>query len=80
MTTTSSHVCSINRCPQNAVTREDGRIGSWFVTIHYCHEHAREMREATPVGPLGIDPAKLEVKPAGTDQPSSTTGRFPGIA
>jgi hypothetical protein len=53
--------------------------GHWYVTIFYCDEHAREMREGTPLGPTGIDPAKLRVEPVGRRTPSMQPGRFPGI-
>jgi hypothetical protein len=72
--------CSIQNCPAPATTSETGEVaGHWYVTIFYCDEHAREMREGTPLGPTGIDPAKLRIEPVGRRIPSMQPGRFPGI-
>ncbi len=72
--------CSINGCPSAAVHTEFGEVGGWFVTIFYCDEHARQMREGTPLGPVGIDSSKLRVEPLGSDTQQSPENRFPGIA
>jgi hypothetical protein len=80
MTSDETRTCALNRCPNAAVTEEAGRIGGWNIVIPYCDEHARQMREGTPVGPLGIDPAKVVIEPVGADQPATQPGRFPGIA
>ena len=80
MAEVKGRVCSINRCVNAATAEESGRIGRWDVTIFYCHEHARELREGTPLGPAGIDGSKVSIDPVGSSTPPSQPGRFPGIA
>jgi hypothetical protein len=80
MAENTTQTCSMNQCPNPAVSEDQGRVGGWDVTIFYCHEHAREMREGTPVGPLGIDASKVRIDPVGAGEPATRPGRFPGIA
>ena len=58
--------CSVNLCENKATEEEHGDLPHWRVTIHYCREHARELEQGTPIGPLGIDPARVRIEPHGT--------------
>ena len=58
-------ICSMNNCPQTAVHGESAASEHWLVTILYCAEHYRELRQGTPLGPLGVDPARVVVEPLG---------------
>lgn len=75
----SGHACSVRACPQPAIASEQGEVGHWLVTVYYCDEHARELAEGTPLGPVGIDSARVEIAPIGESEPR-TGGLFPGIA
>jgi hypothetical protein len=70
--------CSLRECPRPATRSERGRVGHWRIEIPYCEEHARELREGVPLGPLGINPCQLHVDPVGTKVPR-VGGSFPGI-
>jgi hypothetical protein len=72
--------CSIQACVNQATHSEFGEVGHWFVTIFFCDEHARQLREGTPVGPAGIDPSTVRVEAIETNTPAHTPGRFPSIA
>jgi hypothetical protein len=72
--------CSISRCLSPAVHSEHGRVGHWYVTIFYCDEHARELQQGTPLGPIGVDTERLRVEPVGDKDTPQVTNRFPGIA
>ena len=61
-------LCSMNNCPSPAVHGESAVTPHWTVTILYCAEHHRELEKGTPLGPLGVDPARLVVEPLGTKE------------
>ena len=71
-------LCSLNRCASKAVDHDIGDVGPWVVTVFYCREHARQLREGTPLGPVGIDSSRVLVEPTGTTEPVRPS-RFPGI-
>jgi len=71
-------LCSVNRCPQRALTSESGEIGQWIVVIPYCEEHANELRHGTPLGGVGLDSSRLQVAPLDEAKPQPG-GRLPGI-
>lgn len=80
MTETSAfETCSVNLCLSPAVTTEHARVGHWYVTIFYCDEHARELEQGTPLGPVGLDQRKIRIEPLGAVVPSPQPGRMPGI-
>jgi hypothetical protein len=72
--------CSVNHCLSPAVHSEHGTVGHWYVTVFYCAEHHRELEAGTPLGPLGVDAAKLRVEPVEGSEIPPVTNRFPGIA
>jgi hypothetical protein len=67
--------CSIRNCSRPAIESETGGTERWEVSVFYCDEHIRELREGVPVGPVGIDPAKAEFTPRGAAEPR-TGGRW----
>lgn len=71
--------CSVNNCPEPAVTSDSGEIGQWVIVIPYCAEHARELEEGTPLGSVGLDASRLEVRPREGTEPQPGGGRIPGI-
>jgi hypothetical protein len=68
-------LCCLLNCPNTAVTTEEGELEHWRVSIAYCDEHARELRQGTPLGPVGIDSSRVEVRPKGVAGPQ-TGGRW----
>ena len=72
--------CSISRCMSPAVHSEYGQVGHWFVTIFYCHEHARELEARTPLGPIGIDRARVRIESLDGNDAPLAPDRFPGPA
>ena len=62
----SEFLCSIRNCPRPASETERAESEHWVVTIAYCYEHARELKQGVPLGPMGIDAARLLVEPKGT--------------
>lgn len=66
---TEERLCSLHNCPSEAVRVEEGKVGRWRVRIFYCYEHARALEQGTPLGPLGIDPSRLDVEPVGVSEP-----------
>ena len=62
-------LCCISNCPLPGTDMERSESEHWTVIIHYCHEHARELHQGTPLGPVGVDPSRLEVEPKGTKVP-----------
>jgi hypothetical protein len=74
----ATRLCSLNNCPREAVRTDTGRIGPWQVAIYYCYEHARELEAGTPLGPLGLDMARIDVH-AAQEQPVAPQN-FPGPA
>ena len=69
----NSHItgaCSINSCPNPATTEEVGESEHWRFVVHYCQEHQREIEKGTPVGPVGIDVTRIEVRALGTEEPA----------
>lgn len=62
-------MCSVSFCPTPAVESERGELEHWVVTVHYCYEHARELREGTPLGAVGLDPCRVEIEPKGAREP-----------
>jgi hypothetical protein len=56
-------LCALSYCPGPAVYEVTGVVGQWQVVIPLCWEHARELREGTPLGALSIDKQRLEVRP-----------------
>ena len=40
-------------------------LAYWYVTVFYCMEHIRELREGTPLGPVGVDPERVAIEPRG---------------
>ena len=72
------HICSINYCPLPAEETERAESKHWTVTIYYCHEHAREFHQGTPLGPVGIDSCRVDVETKGTKIPD-TSGNLHAI-
>ena len=72
-------LCSLNNCPNKAVDHDAGDVGPWVVTLFYCDEHARHLREGTPLGPLGLDSSRLRVEATETSEPVRPS-TFPGPA
>ena len=64
----SRAICSVNHCPQPATITEKAESEHWRIVINYCDEHAREIDKGTPLGPVGLDPARLEVTSRGTEE------------
>ncbi|MPZ48681.1 MAG: hypothetical protein GEU75_05105 [Dehalococcoidia bacterium] len=62
-------LCSVSNCPQPATTSEKAESEHWRVVIHYCDEHAREINEGTPLGPVGLEGGRLEVRSRGIEEP-----------
>ena len=79
MPAAGGHACSVRACESPAVESEQGEVGRWLVTVYYCGEHARELAEGTPLGPVGIDSARVDIAPIGASEPR-TGGRFPGVS
>ncbi len=71
--------CSISRCMSPAVHSEYGQVGHWFVTIFYCDEHARELNEGDPLGPIGIDSSRVRIESYDDQEIPNGSSRFPGI-
>ena len=71
--------CSINACPRPATQTERGPIGHWYFTVFYCDEHYRQAQQGTPLGGVGIDPAKVRIEAPETSGMPEVTNRFPGI-
>jgi hypothetical protein len=63
--------CSVKACPQQAIIKEVAESKHWRIAIRYCAEHARELREGIPLGPVGLDPSCLEIEPVGTKEPDT---------
>ena len=61
--------CSINNCPNTAVSEEIGESAHWLYVVHYCQEHHRQIEKGTPVGPVGIDVTRIEVRAKGVEEP-----------
>ena len=61
--------CSISNCPLPATATEVGESEHWRFTVYYCHEHARETGQGTPLGPVGIDATRVEVSARGNEDP-----------
>jgi hypothetical protein len=61
--------CSVSNCARHAIDSERAESEHWIITIHYCDEHARELKKGVPVGPVGLDASRLEVEPKGTREP-----------
>jgi hypothetical protein len=72
-------LCSINRCPNRAMTSVSGQVGQWIIVISYCEEHGNESAHSTPLGGVGLDSSRLQVAPVDETMPQ-TGGRFPGSA
>ena len=72
--------CSINDCSGFAITEDAAELAHWYVAVFYCDEHSRELREGTPLGPVGIDPQRVRITPKGTAELPMTSRRFPGLA
>jgi hypothetical protein len=68
-----SRQCCIMNCPQPATESESAHTEHWRLILHYCDEHARELRKGTPLGPVGIDPSRIEVQSKGTQELPTTT-------
>jgi hypothetical protein len=70
----SGTLCSVNDCPRHATHREEGASRHWRMTIFYCAEHARELLEGTPLGYVGLDPARVHLRTIAEEAP--LTGAF----
>ena len=64
-----SKICSIRNCLAEITEFESGKLTHWAVTTCYCHEHFRELQAGTPLGPVGVDPSKVEVESLGVNIP-----------
>ena len=62
-------LCSIQNCPQLAVHTEEGASAHWLFVVFYCDEHYREAENGTPIGPAGLDSARVWIEPRGTKKP-----------
>jgi hypothetical protein len=68
MTADAKPLCSVENCPQAATESELAESEHWTVVMPLCDEHARELRKGTPLGPVGLDPCRFEVKSKGTTE------------
>lgn len=71
-------LCSLNHCASPAVYQEVGESERWYFVVQYCAEHHREAELGTPLGPVGIDPARVWVRPKGIEEPL-TGGILPSV-
>ena len=76
---TDSAPCSIRACTRTSTHEEIAASPHWTVVIRYCDEHHRQLELGTPLGPVGIDPSVLEVRPVGASEPQ-TGGITPSIS
>ena len=63
-----SRACSVNFCINPAMHEEVAESTHWRFTVHYCHEHHREIANGTPLGPLGLDASHVEIVSLGTNE------------
>ena len=54
--------CALFYCPGPAVSAVEGVVGQWLISIPLCWEHARQLREGTPLGALPVDKGRFEVR------------------
>lgn len=74
-----SGVCSMNACPRPATYEETGESAHWRFVVHYCAEHYRAIEKGTPLGPVGIDVTRVDVRSLGTDEPVAGNGIMPSV-
>jgi hypothetical protein len=70
-----SRLCSVNHCTSPATYQEVGESEYWQFFVHYCDEHHREISLGTPVGPVGLDPTRVQIQARGIEKPIA--GGFP---
>ena len=68
MSANDSPNCSVNLCPNPGMHDEYVESDHWRFTVHYCREHARELANGTPLGPLGLDCTHVSIEPMGESE------------
>lgn len=71
-------LCCVLHCPNSATHVVEGTLGQWIVAAHFCREHERELSVGTPMGGVGIDACRLQVRPQDSALPSTGTTRAIG--
>jgi hypothetical protein len=79
MNSDNTQPCSVRACTGTATHEEVASSAHWTVVISYCDEHYRSLELGTPLGPVGIDPSRLQVQPVGVSEPQ-TGGITPAIS
>lgn len=65
----STALCCVTHCPNQGPHIVENSLGQWIITAHFCREHERERLVGTPMGGVGIDPCRLQVRPQETAEP-----------